>query len=190
MGPHGYPVPKPAAPRTLGTLSIIFGSIVGAMSLFSLIIGKQVGAMMQTNGSQKAAFEDYMAEIHTVSMVQSGAMLVMSAALVYLGVGQRRYLRSAASASVKWGLVALVYLVAILIVQCVVVLPALDRFMEAISHGMNAQLPMGGIMKISVFFGLAFYAPFPIILMVTFRKPHILAAMDQPQLPVATVHRS
>jgi hypothetical protein len=189
LGPHGYPVPKPAAPRTLGTLSIIFGSIVGAMSLFSLVAGKQLGSMMQTTGSQKAAFEQYMSEIQTVSMVQSGVMLVMSLALVWLGLGQRRYQRWAAAASVKWGVLALGYLVMMLIVQFVVVVPALDRFMAAISHGMGAQLPMGGIMKISLFLGLAFYAPFPIILILQFRKPKNLEAMNEPQLPTATVVR-
>ncbi len=157
------------------------------MSLFSLVAGKQLGSMMQTKASQREAFERYMGEIHSVSLLQSAVMLVMSVILIYIGLGQRKYMRWAAGASVKWGVAALLYLVAILIVQFVVVLPALDRFMQEVSQGLGAQLPMGGIMKVSLFLGLAFYAPFPIILIVAFRKPNTLAAMDQPTLPVATL---
>ena len=41
------------------------------------------------------------------------------------------------------------------------------------------DMPMGGIMKVSAVIGLLFYAPYPIILIVCFRKPNIVAAMDQ-----------
>ncbi len=190
MVPHCFPVPKSSTPRTLGTLSIIFGSIVTALSLFSVIGGKQLGAMMQTQPGQQEAFAEYMNEIATVSTLQNVVMLGMSIALIYLGIGQRKYMRWAASASVKWGVVALIYLLVILVVQAVVVLPAMERFMDAISQGHMKALPMGGIMKVSLFLGLAFYAPFPIILIAAFRKPRNLDAMDQPALPVATLHRS
>jgi hypothetical protein len=186
----GYPPPMPrksGTPRTLGMLSIIFGSIIGAMSLFNLVAGKQLGLMMQPTSSQKELFERFTDEVHTVSMVQGAVMLVMSIVLIYIGTGQRKYMRWAAGASVKWGIVALLYLVANAVIQFTVVIPATNRLMESISHGGLASVPMGGIMKFAAFLGIAMYAAFPIILISAFRKPHNIAAMDQPSLPTATV---
>jgi hypothetical protein len=88
-------------------------------------------------------------------------------------------------ASVIWGITALAFLVVNLFVQLTVIMPALERFIDAISHG-NMTNPMGGIMKISAVVGLAFYAPYPIILIVAFRRPHNVQAMDQPpEIPPA-----
>jgi hypothetical protein len=123
-------------------------------------------------------------------VVQGIVMSVMSLALIYIGVGQRKYQRWAASASVKWGILALLWLVVYLVLQFVVVLPALDRFMDAISHGAMRDMPVGGMMKFGAFLGMAMYAPYPIILIAVFRKPQNIAAMDQPSLPTATVVKS
>jgi uncharacterized membrane protein (DUF485 family) len=174
-------------PKTLGVLSIVFGSIIAAMSAIGLAAGKQFGSMVQAHGNE-AAFDRFIAETHAVSVLQSTAMLVMSLLLIYIGTGQRKYMRWASGASVKWGIAALVYLVVNAIVQFTVVMPALDRFMTEISHA-NIDVPVGAIMKVSQFIGLAMYAAYPIVMISAFRKPHNIASMDQPPptMPTATV---
>lgn len=178
---------KSTTPRTLGMLSIVFGSLVAAMSALGLIAGKQMGMMMQGSESQKELLARFAEQTHGVSMFQSSVMLVMSLALIYIGVGQRKYMRWATGASVKWGVIALIYLVVNLVIQFTVVMPALDKFMAEMTHGLGSDVPIGGMMKIGQFIGVAMYAAYPIILISSFRKPHNVAAMDQPAMPTATV---
>jgi hypothetical protein len=177
---------KPGAPRTIGTLSLVFGSIVAALSLFGLVAGTQLGMMMQPDGSQRDAFERYSAEIHWVGQANNLALLAMSVLLIYISRGQRSYARWAAAASVKWGVAGLAWLVITVVLHFIVVAPAMDEFVAAIGNRFNG-VPMGGIMKFGALIGYAFYAPYPIILLVTFRKPHIVAAMSEPPLPTAIV---
>jgi hypothetical protein len=184
-----YPNFKPSAPRTLGTLSIVFGSIVGVFSLFGLLAGTQLGMMMQPDGSQREAFERYTSEIHGVGLANNAAFLVMSLVLLYIGTGQRKYARWAGAASVKWGMAALCWLAVFAVFHFTVVMPAMDRYLGAISHQLNG-MPLGGIMKFSSVLAIAIYAPYPIILIATFRKPHIVAAMSEPSLPTAIVHNA
>ncbi len=177
---------RSGTPRTLGLLSMIFGGIVAVMSFFGLVAGSQFGGMMQTTASQKEYFDVYMAQTHTVAVAQSAVMLLMSVILIFIGNAQRKYLRWAVGATVKWSLAGLVYLVLNAIVQFVVVMPALDRFIASISHGGLESLPMGGIMKFSALIGIAMYAAYPLVMLSAFRKPHNIASMDQPALPTAT----
>jgi hypothetical protein len=185
--PPGYAPPptKSTTPRTLGTLSIVFGALIAFLSLIGLVAGKQFGSMMRVQPSQRDAFNAYLHEVHGASMAISTLMLVMSLILVAVGIGQRGYRRWAVQASVAWGIAALVVLVINAVVQFTVMIPALDRFIAAITHGGRIVVPMGGIMKVSAIMGLVFYAPFPIILISAFRKAANVTAMDQPPLPVA-----
>ena len=178
MGP-----PRSTAPRTLGTLSMVFGGLITATSFFGLVFGKQIGQMSQVQPSQQEAFDQYIREIHGVSTGLSAMMLVMSIALFIIGTGQRGFKRWAINASIIWGAVALVCLAINLIVQLTVILPALDRFIERISHGGSVKLPLGNIMKVSTIVGVLFYAPYPIILIAAFRKPNVREVMDQPPKP-------
>ncbi|HUJ59857.1 MAG TPA: hypothetical protein VLX92_15240 [Kofleriaceae bacterium] len=182
---YGYPPPRSPAPRTLGTLSIIFGSVVSLLSLVGLVVGRQL-AGFTVRASQQEAFERYLREVHGASRLLSALMLMMSIALIYIGLQQRAYKRAAVRASITWGIVALAVLVVQIFVQLTVIGPALDRFVDAISQGPQI-VPMSGIMKFSSLFGVAFYAPYPIILIATFRKPKFVAIMDQPVLPEAKV---
>ena len=184
---YGYGVPMAPArsttPKTMGTLSMVFGGIVTVTSGLGLALGKQIGQFSQVNESQKEAFDAYLREIHGTSMALSAMMLVMSIALFVIGTGQRGYKKWAIKASQVWGAVALVCLLVNLTVQITVILPALDRFIERISHG-GVKLPIGGIMKVSTVIGVLFYAPYPIIMITAFRKPEVKAAMD-PQASAA-----
>src|SRR5580692_6012013 len=119
---------KPGAPRTIGTLSLVFGSIVAALSLFGLVAGTQLGMMMQPDGSQRDAFERYSAEIHWVGQANNLALLAMSVLLIYISRGQRSYARWAAAASVKWGIAGLAWLVITVALHFIVVAPAMDEF--------------------------------------------------------------
>jgi hypothetical protein len=182
-----HPMMKPSAPRTLGTLSIVFGSIVAVFSGFGVLFGTTLGGMMQPSGIQREAFERYSADIHTVSFANNLAMFVMSLLLIYIGGGQRKYAPWARTASVKWGLAALGWLMVFGIVTCTVVFPAMERFVAEIAGQLHG-VPMGGIMKFSMLFVLVLYGPYPIILITAFRRPHIVAAMSEPSLPTAIVH--
>jgi hypothetical protein len=189
---YGYPPAGPiksSTPRTLGTLSMVFGGLVAAMSLFGALAGKTFGTMMDTNRISKAAFERYLAEIHTATMTMSLLMAALSIALIYIGTGQRSYQRWAVRASIWWGIAALVFLVVQLIVQVAVVLPAIDRLMADIGNRQFRET-MGMAMKVGIFGGMVFYAPYPILLIASFRKPANVEAMDQPPLPTAEIHRA
>ncbi len=179
-----YPAIKPGAPRTIGMLSIVFGSIVTALSVFGLIAGTHIGAMMQPDGSQREAFERYSEQIHWVGQANNLALLAMSILLIVIGRGQRSYQRWAAPASVKWGIAGVLWIVVTVVLHFAVVAPAMDEFVASLNHQLPG-VPMGGIMKFGALLGYAFYAPYPIILIVAFRKPHIVAAMSEPELPTA-----
>lgn len=192
--PYGWHDPyayRSTTPRTLGTMSMIFGGIIAAMSALSLLLGKQMGSFMKVAPSQEEAFERYMQEIGAFATAQSVVFLLMSVALFAIGTGQRNYRRWAVGASVTWGAVALVVLLLNTIVQFAVVLPALDRFIDAITHGSydRAAGQVGLMSKVGAVLGVGFYAPYPIILIVAFRRRHNIDCMDAEHLPAATIHR-
>ncbi len=178
---YGYaPMPpqRSTTPRTLGTLSMVFGGLVVATSLFGLLTSGRVGSFMHVDASQQPAFDRYVDEIHTPSMIVSATMLVMSIWLFVIGTGQRAYKRWAVKQSLAWGAVAILVVIGNFIVQLTVIMPALDRFIDAISHG--ASVPASGAMKFGIVLGVGFYVPYPIVMLTSFRKPHIVEAMDQP----------
>jgi hypothetical protein len=177
-GPYAYgnQPRRPGAPGTLGILSIIFGSLITFTSLLG-IAGKQLGAAIQATERSRDAFEQFSSETHGWSVGLACLMGAMSIALLFIGIGQRGYKRWAARASVTWGAVALVVLVAQAVIQFTVMMPAMEHFMASLPN--PADMPIGPMMKVSAFIGLLFYTPYPIILIVCFRKPHIVAAMQQ-----------
>lgn len=182
-GSYGYPYPPapPSGPRTLGTLSIVFGAIGSASGLFGALGGSSgFAAMMLRNlprNAGAAAMEDYLAAIRIPSLIQSLLFLGMSIWLILLGMGQRRYKASAARQSVTWGVLALVILVGMVVVHFTVIGPAATRMMEEMMRHTGARNPLGPFMSIAGLGGLLFYAPYPIILIVAFRKPETVAAM-------------
>jgi hypothetical protein len=182
-GMYPYPPPQPMppnAPRTLGLLSIVFGAVCAAQSLFGVLGGGAGLAGMMTKmmpgNVDMSAMTTYLNDIRGVMMVQSLGFLLMSGWLIFLGVGQRGYRAWAARQSVIWGALGLAFLVVVVIMNLAVVGPAAGRMFESLTR--HSQLPMSPMfMKISSLFGIAFYVPFPIILITTFRKPAIRSAM-------------
>jgi hypothetical protein len=178
--PYAYSPPyPPSSPQTLGTLSIVFGAIVGVFSLLNLLgIGR--GLAMMTNARTNAdAVRNYLDAIQTSSMIQSLAFVAMSTWLVMLGVGQRRYRRWAARQSVLWAAAGFAVLAGVVIMNIVVLGPASQRFMDETLRHSHLPQGFGAIMRWAGLFGIAFYLPWPIILLVTFRQPKIISAMSQ-----------
>ena len=182
---YGGPV-KSQTPRTLGLLSMIFGGIVICTSLFGLITGGQMGTF-SVQPSQRAAFEAYAHELHGYTIAQSSIMLLMSIALVVIGTGQRSYQRWAVGASIKWSIAAFAVIAFNAVGTVVWVLPAMDHLLSNLPANPINNSSMAPAMKMMIFLGLGANLPYPIILFSAFRKPHNVAAMDQPPLPVAEV---
>ncbi|HEX7842887.1 MAG TPA: hypothetical protein VF469_35680 [Kofleriaceae bacterium] len=185
-GPYAYPYPPvpPSGPRTLGTLSIIFGAVVAAFSFFGAVGGAGMAGMMTNmmkglpgNADFSGAMADYLHAIRTPSLIQGLVFVGMSIWLIVLGVGQRRYRAWAARQSMLWGVAALVILVGVTVMYLTVIGPAAERMMEAIARHSNAPSPFGSFMSFAGLGGVIVYAPYPIILIVTFRKPAIVSAM-------------
>jgi hypothetical protein len=171
----------PNGPRTLGTLSIIFGSIVAALTSFGAVGGAGMATMMMRGlpaNTGVSAMQDYLAAIRIPSLIQSLAFVGMSVWLIAIGVGQRRYRAWAARQSVIWGVVALVVLVGAFLVAVLVTGPAAERMMEAMSAHSGVRNPMGAFTRVAGILGVLFYLPYPIILIAAFRKPATIAAMN------------
>lgn len=174
--PPGYGMPmRPSGPRTLGVLSIVFGSLAAFGQLIGLATSR--GTLMRPEHVPSGAWRHYLDEIGTVSMTFGVLMLAMSIALIVIGTGQRNYKRWAGSASVWWGLAALLILVVQLIVNITVVLPAMDRLFEVLPS--HTRAVASAVAKVSLFGSMALYTPYPIILLTAFRRKHIVEAMDQ-----------
>lgn len=176
MVPPGYGQPvRPSSPKTLGVLSIVFGSLAAAGTLFGLVTSG--GSVFRPSGVSSAAWRHYLDQVGTVTMIMSAVMLAMSVALIVIGAGQRGYKRWAGKASVWWALAGLVILAIQLVVNLTVVAPAMERVFADLPRMARETANAAG--KVSAFLALALYVPYPIILLVTFRKPAVVAAMDQ-----------
>jgi hypothetical protein len=191
MNPHpppmgygqGYgqvPPRPPGAPKTFGVLSIVFGSLVVVSSLFGLASsGKPMFMPPNMHGSDMLrAFKEFHDATRWVTLIQALMMGGMSIALIIIGTGQLKYRRWAAGASVKWAIAGFVVLAIQFVLNIAIVSPATTKLMEAMADNM----PIGtggfsGMMKVSMFAGLALYAVYPILLIVNFRKPDVVAAM-------------
>jgi hypothetical protein len=181
-GPYAYqppyPSPPPGGPRVLGTLSIVFGSIVAAFSLFGAVGGGAgMAGMMNPGNVGHSVMQDYLQAIRTPSLIQSLMYVVMSVWLVCLGVGQRRYRAWAARQSVLWGVVALACLVGAVGLYLGVIGPAAERMADEVARSSGLPRGFGSVMRWAGISGIVFYVPYPIILIVTFRKPRVVSAM-------------
>jgi len=184
--PPAYPPAPPSGPRTLGTLSIIFGAIVAAFSFFGAVGGAGMAGMMTNlmkrlpGNANLTAMEDYLHAIRIPSLIQGLVFLAMSIWLIVLGVGQRRYRAWAARQSVTWSVIGLVVLVGAMVMHLAVIGPAAGRMMEEMMRHTDPamQNPFGPFIRFSGIFSIIFYAPYPIILIVTFRKPAVVSAMN------------
>ncbi|MFO0745397.1 MAG: hypothetical protein U1F43_06955 [Myxococcota bacterium] len=170
---------KPPSPKVFGILSIVFGSLVALFTLFGLVAsstGAFTGLMRE---SQQGPFREYVSTLQPMTTIIAVVMLAMSVWLIFIGIGQRRYRGWARSSSFIWGALGLAILAAHFAWQVLVLGPVLDRFIAQISTGSAAGSMVGGMTRTLTLASLVLYVPYPIILMVWSRKPHIVTAMDQ-----------
>lgn len=166
----------------LGVLSITFGAIVALFYLFSVV---SAGAPMGVPAAQDTlgiseALEQFVDETRMASLVSSLLMLIMSASLIFIGIGQLKYKKWAVRASITWAVVALLVVVVLGAINFAVLGPAMERaFSDFVAD--NPDVPDVRAVRavfsaVSTFF-LILDLPYPIILLVFFRKPQVVQAM-------------
>jgi cytochrome bd-type quinol oxidase subunit 2 len=171
-------------PQVMGILSIVFGSLVGLFSLFGLLgTGMMMGMGMPTAGEAPGfdqTYENFLELAQVPNLINGVLMVGMSIALIAIGIGQVKYRRWAAQASVIWGAAALVVLVILAIVQFTMVAPAMEQFFNDLA-ATDPEAPefagFGSMMGMVGIFSLAMYLPYPILMIVFFRKPPVVEAM-------------
>lgn len=181
--PPGAVVPgRSKIPQVMGILSIVFGSLVGLFSLFGLLgTGMMMG--MPTGGEVQGfdqTYEDFLEIARVPNLINGVLMVGMSIALLVIGIGQVKYRKWAAQASVAWGAAALVVLVILAVVQFTMVAPAMQQLFDdlAASEPEAAQFAeFGSMMGVMGIFRLALYLPYPILMIVFFRKRPVVEAM-------------
>jgi hypothetical protein len=165
-------------------LSIVFGSLVTLLTAANLLGSQAITSLtMPGLGSAGAdAMRTFMERTRDVMRVNGGLFLVMSIALIVIGVGQANYKAWAAKASVIWGIVALLVLVVMTVLNVMVVFPAQGEMMQQITRGMPGGNPAMAFPPqifavIGVVGNLVSYGPYPVIMMWIFRKQRVLDAM-------------
>lgn len=185
-----------AVPKVFGILSIIFASL---MILFSLptscmsLAGPAMGTLGQIvpdDDPNAAAVQGMMESIgtaYTAMGVQGLLLLVMSSILLAVGIGQVRYRRWAAEWSVYWGIGGLVSVGLMIALMLGVVGPAYEQMFATIAEtDSTAQLPEGfgsflgsAIGGWTALMTVIFYAPYPLLMVIFFKRPNVQAAMNQ-----------
>jgi hypothetical protein len=168
---------RPSAPRTLGTLAVVFGVIVASMSALSLATG---GPGQQGDDRYSAdALAAFTAATRGASLGTSLILVAMSMTLATIGGGLRRYERWAVRAGQRWAVGALFIVGALTYVNAAVVGPAAaELFASAKDEELTAMVAM---MKWAGLGTALIYTPFPLVLWSQLRRPEIIAAMDQPR---------
>lgn len=137
-----------------------------------------MAAAMMNPRTDASAMQEYLQAIRIPSLINSLLFIAMSVWLILLGVGQRRYRAWAARQSVIWGILGLAVVVSMIVVYFTITGPAAQRMMDQMTLYSGAHNPMRGVMSWAGLFGMVFYLPWPIILIVTFRKPAVVSAMS------------
>lgn len=167
------------APKVLGILSIVFGGVVVLLTLVGLSMSG-AGSMRSLGLQTVEAFERYAAAIEPSASILMITMILMSVALIAIGIGQVGYRRWARSASIVWSAVGLVVLAALVVQHYVVVVPAFDtHVLGAFSDDPQVAQFMSGATKSGGILSLVMYAPYPIILMMIMRRPGVVASMTR-----------
>lgn len=187
--------PRTAIPKVFGILSIIFASLLLIFGLLTGCMGmafdsiSNLGANMPQGSKaaeQTKLMMDHLGQIYFYMGLQGFAFALMSAVLLAVGIGQVRYRRWARGWSVNWSIAALVMLVGMLVLSFAVIGPAYQAMFDAIAEaGPSGAMPSAMGSKISGMVGgtsgvmmLVFYAPYPILQLIYFTRPRVVAAMD------------
>jgi len=189
-----YPATPPAArptaiPKTFGTLSIIFASIVllfSVLSMFMLFAGQlfdKMGDAAQIKEGERAIFH-MMKSIYTGMGLHGLILTVMSGALMAIGIGQLRYRAWARTWTVYWGVAAIVSLGLMALINVVYIGGAYQEMLTSVAQHASTGKHVPDLAGLGSFFGgaytimmLFFYAPYPILLLAFFTRPRVRLAM-------------
>lgn len=171
---------RAGAPKVFGILSIIFASIMTLGSFFvfmGTLAADSLGSMTFRGGRDMEllnAAKDQVAGFYSSMMFQPLILLVLSAMLLAIGIGQVTYKRWAQKWSVIWGWSALAAIVALSVLAFAVLGPAYDNLFRLADKvdGLRGFEFSGGF---GTFVGVGstitmvlFLAPYPILLIAFF----------------------
>ena len=172
-------------PRTMGILSIVFGSFILFFSLFGsfgLLVPLLASHAPPSQRPEDAVMLAAISRIYGAMGAISLLLTVMSALLLALGIGQLRYRRWAGVWSARWAIVALGCVVVMALVAANFFSSFFD-LMAASDHATNAQARAGakqegramGIIYAAMVVML--YAPYPIVILALFSRKHVRESM-------------
>jgi hypothetical protein len=168
------------APKVLGTLSIIFGSLIAAWSPFSLVMGtvmkgmtSMVEALPRQPGMRDPAVDFGAAQAMLDSQqgylrVTVTVMTLMSVALIVVGVGLIRRRAWARKAALGWSVLGLVILLGQSIAFFAWLQPLSEHVRQAFYDAHNAAPPPGvsaAATGTGAVFSWLIYASFPIVML-------------------------
>jgi hypothetical protein len=189
------PHERSGAPKVFGVLSIIFSCLVLLGSAFGVLfsVATSAASTMGNNAAdpakaaEVAAMMGPMAGLYKGVGVQSLILLVMSVALLVIGIGQLRYRAWARRWSVIWGAAGLVSVALMVAISMLIIAPAYGQFLESVSRlkPQEGQPPLPQSMgAMSSMFGGTFavmtvilYAPYPALMMLFFTRDRVRASM-------------
>ncbi|MCU1281187.1 MAG: hypothetical protein JWM53_4733 [bacterium] len=165
-------------PVVLGVLSIIFGSVTAVLSLLTLFIGPFFSKLSQFTANLPGQSEAQRAQMEAADAsfaalagymkVSSAAFLIMSVALVIVGVGLYRRRAWARRAAVAWSLAGIVMVVVNFVFSVAWMQPHQREVQHAIyaAHGVTPPFELGaGSQTALVFFSTLMYCAFPTVLL-------------------------
>lgn len=186
-------LPRTSGPKAFGVLSIVFAGLTILTSTCSVAFDRPSNALERLDVQRskdpqaaRRAYARYHGVLGRVTGWQSGVFVVMSAALLVLGVGQLRYRGWARRGTVAWCWLALAWLLGTIFLWYYLQQPAVERLYEELGAAAPAGSPearvnatvarmLGGpwIMIIS----LLTYSPYPLVLLAYFTRPRVQAMM-------------
>jgi hypothetical protein len=182
-------------PTVFGALSIVFAAIGmlsglsnGCTALSGHDMARMTGLTAMPGGGAAANLLEMFDGIYLGVGLQGLVLLVFSPVLLAVGIGQLRYRRWARAWSVYWGGAALVGVAAMVLITMLVIGPAYQGYFDlfqqrAAADGYTAPSPLSGLGGLmagdSATWMVLCYAPYPVLLLVFFRRGNVKQAMSE-----------
>jgi hypothetical protein len=165
-------------PVVLGILSIIFGSLTAVLSLVAMGMGPLFAKLTRltdnlpgqtdTQRAQLEASQASFAHMTSYLTISSAILVVMSTALVVIGVGLYRRRAWARQATVAWAIVGLALVVGTLVYSVAWLQPHQRQWQHEVyaARGVTPPFEIGSASQAFLaFFGALFYCAFPAVLL-------------------------
>ncbi|HEY3358755.1 MAG TPA: hypothetical protein VGQ83_36240 [Polyangia bacterium] len=172
----GYAAPAPprsSAAKVLGILGIIFGSLITFGG------GLQVGCIALVSSLQvPGAKGPELMRLMQLQMGIWGAMVVMSIALIVIGVGVTRHREVARKAMLAWSVLALALIAGRMATQAFVIVPHSAQIQrEAMERQGGPNPNTEQVLKISqawaIYGDLLVWAPYPILALILLSRARV-----------------